>query len=75
MYKTCADHFLTIRFSSPQLGETKILKRGNFQLLFNIRTIKMSVPKITLNNGLEMPMLGMGTWHHGPKHEIQDALR
>ena len=30
---------------------------------------------VTLDDGTEMPLLGMGTWHHGPKNEIQDALR
>jgi len=26
-------------------------------------------------NHYSVPTLGMGTWHHGPKHEIQNALR
>jgi len=30
---------------------------------------------VTLNNGAKMPTIGMGTWHHGPKEEILDALR
>jgi hypothetical protein len=30
---------------------------------------------IRLRSGALMPSLGMGTWHHGPKEEIQDALR
>ncbi len=33
------------------------------------------IPNVTLNNGLEMPMIGMGTWHHGPKEEIMDGLK
>ena len=30
---------------------------------------------ITLNNGAKMPTIGMGTWHHGPREEIDAALR
>ena len=30
---------------------------------------------VKLRTGALMPTLGMGTWHHGPKHEIHDALR
>ena len=30
---------------------------------------------VTLNNGAKMPTIGMGTWHHGPKEEIDAALR
>ena len=34
-----------------------------------------SLRLIRLRTGALMPTLGMGTWHHGPKEEIQDALR
>ena len=30
---------------------------------------------VTLNNGAKMPTIGMGTWHHGPREEIDAALR
>ena len=30
---------------------------------------------VTLNTGAKMPTLGMGTWHHGPREEIDAALR
>ena len=30
---------------------------------------------VTLNNGAQMPTIGMGTWHHGPREEIDAALR
>jgi len=38
----------------------------------------MSIPDkkwVTLNNGAKMPTIGMGTWHHGPREEIDAALR
>lgn len=37
----------------------------------------MSVNKmsIRLNTGALMPSLGMGTWHHGPRHEIENAVK
>jgi len=30
---------------------------------------------VTLSSGQVMPLLGMGTWHHGPKEEIQEAIK
>jgi len=39
--------------------------------------LKMNFDKkwVTLNNGAKMPTIGMGTWHHGPREEIDAALR
>ena len=34
-----------------------------------------SLRMIRLRAGALMPTLGMGTWHHGPKEEIQEAVR
>lgn len=30
--------------------------------------------KLTLRDGSLMPVLGLGTWHHGPREEIMDAV-
>merc|ERR1712226_239575 len=43
-----------------------------------LRTVEMLNVHPTSNktwNHYSVPTLGMGTWHHGPKHEIQNALR
>ena len=34
-----------------------------------------SLKLLRLRTGALMPSLGMGTWHHGPREEIQDAVR
>ena len=59
------------------------VKAGNFEE-FKVGTVDEDVKVgpvdeelrlIRLRSGALMPSLGMGTWHHGPKEEIQDALR
>jgi len=34
----------------------------------------MSAPKVKLNNGLEMPVLGLGTWKSKPG-EVEQAVK
>ena len=53
-----------------------------WQLYFASLSVNISVMEnpdsrkfVKLRTGALMPTLGMGTWHHGPKHEIHDALR
>lgn len=35
----------------------------------------LDMETVTLNNGAQMPTIGMGTWHHGPRDEIMGALK
>ena len=53
-----------------------------WQLYFASLSVNISVMEnpdsrkfVKLRTGALMPTLGMGTWHHGPKNEIHDALR
>ena len=35
----------------------------------------MSEQAVSLYNGFSMPLLGLGTWHHGDQKEMTEAIR
>ena len=56
-------------------GSVEDVKGGPVDEDVKVGPVDEDLRMIRLRTGALMPTLGMGTWHHGPKNEIQDALR
>ena len=63
------------QFKIGYVTKGKCVQSASF--LLTLRLAKMEGDKryVILNNGARMPTIGMGTWHHGPREEIDAALR
>ncbi|GFT54079.1 NADPH-dependent D-xylose reductase II,III [Nephila pilipes] len=63
-------------FRAARLNSTDIgAGIGGFKCLSNAMEGRPNIPKVRLNNGFDMPVIGLGVWQNDDKETIERALR